>query len=135
MSQTKSELGSATHPLLQRSGAIGTIRPKRTAALQGLRELVGLFEVLQRIRIIDSIMEPGRAQSVPGINTEWAAIGRAGCQDLGLTPLIADRGKAPGRRSVAEGDALNLNRQKSPRMRCCKSRTPALQARTTPLLR
>lgn len=47
--------------LLKDSGAERGVRAEWAAALQGLRELIGLSEVFQRVRIINTIVEAALA--------------------------------------------------------------------------
>jgi hypothetical protein len=77
--------------LLQDGRAEGRVRAKWTTALQGLRELVGLAEILQCVRIVDAVVKAALARREPGVNAKRSAVGGAGESDFSLAALITDR--------------------------------------------
>ncbi|HZD09125.1 MAG TPA: hypothetical protein VE176_12800, partial [Candidatus Limnocylindrales bacterium] len=56
--------------LPQDGRAEGRVRAKWTTALQGLRELVGLAEILQCVRIVDAVVKAALARREPGVNAK-----------------------------------------------------------------
>src|SRR6478752_7885086 len=79
------------------------VRAKGAAALQALRELVGLAKVFQRVWIIHDVVEAALAQRVPGIDAEGPAVRGAAQRDFSLAALVAHHGEALRRGAVAKG--------------------------------
>src|SRR5258708_21957814 len=104
---------SSALSLLENGRAIGGIGAERTAALLRLGELIRLPEIFQRIGVVDAEVKSAFGLCEPGIDTEWSAIKRAGQSDFRLAALIAHHREVPGRGTVAENHALDLNRRES----------------------
>src|SRR5215470_8381173 len=86
--------------LLEDRRAVGAVRTERSAALQGLLELVGLPVVLQRAREVHAVSEPGRPEREPRIDAIGSAVDGAVLVDLGLSPEVAHHAPLPCRGAV-----------------------------------